>query len=775
MSMTANHHHHLAAAAGGVIDPVCGMTVDPHTAKHRVGYRGHTYYFCAAGCRAKFIADPQKYLDKREPEPVVESATYTCPMHPEIRQVGPGACPICGMALEPEIATADTGPNPELADMTQRFWIGLALSVPVTVLEMGAHFVGAYNWVDPTLSNYIQFAFATPVVLWAGWSFFVRGAQSLVTRNLNMFTLISMGVGVAYIYSLVATFAPGIFPAAFRGDGGAPAVYFEAASMITVLVLIGQLLELRARDATSGAIRALLDLAPKTARRVKDDGSDEEVSLDAVQVGERLRVKPGEKVPVDGVVLEGHSSLDESMVTGESMPVTKEKDSHVIGGTINRSGSFVMRADKIGRDTLLAQIVQMVASAQRSRAPIQRLADRVAGWFVPTVIAVALIAFAAWATFGPEPRLAFGLVAAVSVLIIACPCALGLATPMSIMVGVGRGAQLGVLIKNAEALEHMEKVDTIVVDKTGTLTEGKPKVVAVVALPGFDEAQVLRFAASVERSSEHPLAAAIVAAAAERNIALAPVRGFDAPAGKGVIGMVEGKRLALGTPKFLAELNIDSAALAQEAERLRQDGATAIFLAVNGKLAGVIAIADPVKATTPEALKALAADGIRVVMLTGDNRTTALAVARRLGIAEVEADVLPDQKSAVIEELAREGRVVAMAGDGVNDAPALAAAQVGIAMGTGTDVAIESAGITLLRGDLTGIVKARALSKAVMHNIRQNLFFAFIYNSVGVPIAAGVLYPAFGLLLSPIIAAAAMALSSVSVVCNALRLRRAAL
>ena len=773
--MTANHHHHLAAAAGGVIDPVCGMTVDPHTAKHRAGYRGHTYYFCAAGCRAKFIADPQKYLDKREPEPVVESATYTCPMHPEIRQVGPGACPICGMALEPEIATADTGPNPELADMTQRFWIGLALSVPVTVLEMGAHFVGAYNWVDPTLSNYIQFAFATPVVLWAGWSFFVRGAQSLVTRNLNMFTLISMGVGVAYIYSLVATFAPGIFPAAFRGHGGAPAVYFEAASMITVLVLIGQLLELRARDATSGAIRALLDLAPKAARRVKDDGSDEEVSLDAVQVGERLRVKPGEKVPVDGVVLEGHSSLDESMVTGESMPVTKEKDSHVIGGTINRSGSFVMRADKIGRDTLLAQIVQMVASAQRSRAPIQRLADRVAGWFVPTVIAVALIAFAAWATFGPEPRLAFGLVAAVSVLIIACPCALGLATPMSIMVGVGRGAQLGVLIKNAEALEHMEKVDTIVVDKTGTLTEGKPKVVAVVALPGFDEAQVLRFAASVERSSEHPLAAAIVAAAAERNIALAPVRGFDAPAGKGVIGMVEGKRLALGTPKFLAELNIDSAALAQEAERLRQDGATAIFLAVNGKLAGVIAIADPVKATTPEALKALAADGIRVVMLTGDNRTTALAVARRLGIAEVEADVLPDQKSAVIEELAREGRVVAMAGDGVNDAPALAAAQVGIAMGTGTDVAIESAGITLLRGDLTGIVKARALSKAVMHNIRQNLFFAFIYNSVGVPIAAGVLYPAFGLLLSPIIAAAAMALSSVSVVCNALRLRRAAL
>jgi Cu+-exporting ATPase len=541
------------------------------------------------------------------------------------------------------------------------------------------------------------------------------------------------------------------------------------------LVLLGQVLELRAREATSGAIKALLDLAPKTARRVKQDGNDEEVSLEAINVGDSLRVKPGDKVPVDGIVLEGRSSLDESMVTGESMPVTKEKDARVIGATINMSGSFVMRADKVGRDTLLSQIVQMVASAQRSRAPIQRLADRVAGWFVPAVIAVALIAFAAWATFGPEPRFAFGLVAAVSVLIIACPCALGLATPMSIMVGVGRGAQLGVLIKNAEALERMEKVDTLVVDKTGTLTEGKPKVVAVVALPGFDEAQVLRFAASVERGSEHPLAAAIVAAAAERKIELAPVRGFDAPAGKGVIGMVEGKRLALGNAKFLAELNIDTAALAAEAERLRQDGATAIFLALNGKLAGVIAIADPVKPTTPTALAALSADGVRVVMLTGDNRTTALAVAKRLGISEVEAEVLPDQKSAVIEKLRREGRVVAMAGDGVNDAPALAAADVGIAMGTGTDVAIESAGVTLLKGDLTGIVKARALSKAVMHNIRQNLFFAFIYNSAGVPIAAGVLYPTFGLLLSPIIAAAAMALSSVSVVGNALRLRRAAL
>jgi Cu+-exporting ATPase len=775
MSASPEHHHHEAPASGGAIDPVCGMTVDPHAGKPRADYQGHTYYFCCAGCRTKFVADPQKYLGAREPEPVVAGAIYTCPMHPQIRQPGPGACPICGMALEPEMPTADSGPNAELVDMTRRFWIGLVLTLPVLSLEMGGHLTDLHMLLGKTLSNWIQFALATPVVLWAGWPFFVRGYQSLLTRNLNMFTLIAMGTGVAWLYSVVAVLIPDLFPPTFRDAEGAVAVYFEAAAVITVLVLLGQMLELRARAATSGAIRALLDLAPKTARRVKDDGSDEEVSLDAIQVGDRLRVRPGDKVPVDGVVLEGRSSLDESMVTGESMPVTKDKDARVIGATINMSGSFVMRADKVGRDTLLSQIVQMVASAQRSRAPIQRLADRVAGWFVPAVIAVALIAFAAWATFGPEPRFAFGLVAAVSVLIIACPCALGLATPMSIMVGVGRGAQLGVLIKNAEALERMEKVDTLVVDKTGTLTEGKPKVVAVVALPGFDEAQVLRFAASVERGSEHPLAAAIVAAAAERKIELAPVRGFDAPAGKGVIGIVEGKRLALGNAKFLAELNIDTAALAAEAERLRGDGATAIFLGVNGKLAGVIAIADPVKATTPEALKALVAAGIRVVMLTGDNRTTAQAVAKRLGITEVEAEVLPDQKSAVIEKLRAEGRVVAMAGDGVNDAPALAAAEVGIAMGTGTDVAIESAGVTLLKGDLTGIVKARALSAAVMSNIRQNLFFAFIYNAAGVPIAAGVLYPAFGLLLSPIIAAAAMALSSVSVVGNALRLRRAAL
>jgi Cu+-exporting ATPase len=706
---------------------------------------------------------------------VPEGTIYTCPMHPEIRQVGPGSCPICGMALEPEIASTETGPNPELVDMTRRFWIGLVLTLPVFVLEMGAHIVGAHNWVAPTLSNYVQFIFATPVVLWAGWPFFVRGWQSLVTRNLNMFTLIAMGTGVAYVYSLVATFAPGIFPDAFRGHGGAPATYFEAASVITVLVLMGQVLELRAREATSGAIRALLDLAPKTARRVKNDGSDEEVSLDAVHTGDRLRVRPGDKVPVDGSVLEGRSALDESMVTGESMPVTKEKDSRVIGGTLNKSGSFVMRADKVGRDTLLSQIVQMVASAQRSRAPIQRVADQVSAWFVPAVIAVALIAFAAWAAFGPEPRFAYGLVAAVSVLIIACPCALGLATPMSIMVGVGRGAQAGVLIKNAEALERMEKIDTLVIDKTGTLTEGKPRVVAVAPASGFDEAQVLQLAASAERGSEHPLAAAIVAAASERKLEFSPIRDFDAPAGKGVTGTIDGKKVALGNARFLNEMRIDTSALASQAERLRGDGATAIFLAADGKAAGVIAIADPIKETTPDALKALAADGIRVVMLTGDNRTTAQAVARRLGIAEVEAEVLPDQKSAVVEKLRREGRTVAMAGDGVNDAPALAAAEVGIAMGTGADVAIESAGITLLKGDLTGIVRARTLSSAVMHNIRQNLFFAFIYNALGVPVAAGALYPVFGLLLSPIIAAAAMALSSVSVVGNALRLRGVAL
>jgi Cu+-exporting ATPase len=609
------------------------------------------------------------------------------------------------------------------------------------------------------------------VVLWAGWPFFVRGWQSLVTRNLNMFTLIAMGTGVAYVYSLVGTLAPQVFPATFRGHEGAVSVYFEAAAVITVLVLLGQVLELRARDATSGAIKALLQLAPKTARRVDADGSEHEVEIDSLHVGDRLRVRPGEKVPVDGVILEGRSSLDESLVTGESMPVTKETGAKVIAGTLNQSGSFIMRADKVGRDTMLSQIVQMVADAQRSRAPIQRLADQVAGWFVPMVIAVALVAFAAWAWYGPEPRLAFGLVAAVSVLIIACPCALGLATPMSIMVGVGRGAHAGVLIKNAEALERMEKIDTLVVDKTGTLTEGKPKVVAIVPAQGFAEADILRLAASVERASEHPLADAIVRAAKEKQIELGQVDQFDSPTGKGATGKVDGKAIVLGNAKYLSSIGIDTTALDAEAERLRGDGATVIDMAIDGRLAGLFAIADPVKASTPQALRDLAAEGIKVIMLTGDNRTTAQAVARRLSIAEVEAEVLPDQKSAVVAKLQKAGRSVAMAGDGVNDAPALAAAEVGIAMGTGTDVAMESAGVTLLKGDLTGIVRARKLSQATMSNIRQNLFFAFIYNAAGIPIAAGILYPAFGILLSPIIAAAAMALSSVSVVGNALRLR----
>jgi len=774
--MSETHHHghsHAQTGADTVIDPVCGMSVDRHKTAHRLMHAGHPYYFCSAGCCAKFATDPAKYLGARAAEPVVEGAIYTCPMHPQIRQVGPGACPICGMALEPETVSADSGPNPELADMTHRFWIALIITVPVVAIEMGGHF-GAH-WVTPSTSNLIQLVFATPVVLWAGWPFFVRGAQSIVTRNLNMFTLIAIGTGVAYLYSLAATLVPGIFPPDFRMHGGAPAVYFEAASMITVLVLLGQVLELRAREATSGAIRALLDLAPKTARRVSDDGRDSEVALDAVVAGDRLRVRPGDKVPVDGAVLEGHSALDESMVTGESMPVSKNVGDKVIGGTLNTSGGFIMRADKVGRETLLAQIVQMVATAQRSRAPIQRLADQVSSWFVPLVIAAALAAFAAWAMLGPEPRFAYGLVAAVSVLIIACPCALGLATPMSIMVGVGRGARAGVLIRNAEALERMEKVDTLVIDKTGTLTQGKPRVARVIPAGGFDESQVLQLAASLERGSEHPLAAAIVGAADTRKLALSPVTGFDAPAGKGVIGMIDGKRIVLGNARFLGEFGIDTGALTNDAEQARQDGATAIFLAADGEAAGAIAIADPVKETTPAALDALHAAGLRVVMLTGDNRTTARAVAKRLGISEIEAEVLPDRKAEVIAKLRSEGRVVAMAGDGVNDAPALAAADVGVAMGTGSDVAIESAGITLVKGDLTGIVRARALSKATMRNIRQNLFFAFIYNAAGVPIAAGVLYPAFGTVLSPIFAAAAMALSSVSVVGNALRLRRVAL
>jgi P-type Cu+ transporter len=771
-----HHHPALDDATARLKDPVCGMAVDPHATPHRVTHSGHTFYFCSAGCRQKFEAGPSRYLSPEEAKiadkPMPEGTVYTCPMHPEVRQTGPGSCPICGMALEPVLATADTGPSPELVDMRRRFWIGLVLTVPVFFLEMGGHLLGLTQAIGQQASNWLQLVFATPVVLWAGWPFFVRAWHSLVTRKLNMFTLIALGTGAAWIYSMAATLAPGLFPATLRGPDGAIPAYFEAAAVITVLVLLGQVLELKARERTSGAIRALLDLAPKTARRLRPDGSDEEVALDRIGVGDRLRVRPGEKIPVDGEVLEGRCSVDESMVTGESMPVAKEPGSKVIAGTLNQTGSFVMRAEKIGRDTMLARIVQMVADAQRSRAPIQRLADRVSAWFVPLVIVVALLAFAAWAMFGPEPRFSFALVAAVAVLIIACPCALGLATPMSIMVGVGRGAQLGVLIKNAEALERMEHFDTLVVDKTGTLTEGKPKVTAVVPAAGRDEAELLRLAASVERASEHPLATAIVGVAIERNIPLAEVTEFDSPTGKGAVGTIEGRRVALGNAKFLAEFGvvIDDA-LAGEADGLRNDGATVLFVAVDGNSAGILAIADPIKPTTPEALRALKAEGIRVVMLTGDNRRTAEAVARRLGIDEIEAEVLPDQKSAVVEKLKRKGRTVAMAGDGVNDAPALAAAEIGIAMGSGTDVAIESAGVTLVKGDLTGIVRARRLSQATMRNIRQNLFFAFIYNAAGVPIAAGVLYPFTGMLLSPVLAAAAMALSSVSVIGNSLRLR----
>jgi Cu+-exporting ATPase len=780
-----DHHHHGHGSDGAktlgddrVTDPVCGMKVDPKTTPHRLEREGRSFFFCSAGCKTKFEADPDRYLaaEKKPPAPAVPEGTiYTCPMHPQIRQVGPGFCPICGMALEPATVTGDEGPSPELKDMTLRFWVGLALSVPVFALEMGGHLTGLMMMLSRQTSNWIQMALGTPVVLWAGWPFFVRGWASLNTRKLNMFTLIAMGVGVAWVYSMVAVLAPQVFPPAFRDQSGAVPVYFEAAAVITVLVLLGQVLELRARERTSGAIKALLNLAPKTARRIKADGSDEEVTLDLIHVGDRLRVRPGEKVPVDGELLEGRVSIDESLVTGESMPVTKEPGAKVIAGSINKTGSFVMRAEKVGADTLLSRIVQMVAEAQRSRAPIQRMADQVSAWFVPAVIAVAVLAFAVWAIVGPEPRFAFALVAAVSVLIIACPCALGLATPMSIMVGVGRGAQAGVLIKNAEALERFEKIDTLVVDKTGTLTEGQPAVTAIAAASGFEEPELLRLAASLERGSEHPLADAILRAAQERNLTLSEAQDFDSPVGKGVLGTVDGKHIVLGGARLMAEQGIDMAPLESQAERLRAEGVTAIFATVDGKLAGVLGIADPVKATTPDAVKALKADGVRLVMMTGDNRTTALAVAKRLGIDEVEAEVLPEDKAKVVQKFRAEGRSVAMAGDGVNDAPALAAAEVGVAMGAGADVAIESAGVTLLKGDLTGLVRARRLSRAVMRNIRQNLVFAFIYNVAGVPIAAGVLYPVFGWLLSPQIAAAAMALSSVSVITNALRLRAARL
>lgn len=687
--------------------------------------------------------------------------------------MGPGHCPICGMALEPVMATAEQGDSPELKDMSRRFWVGSALTLPVFALEMGGHLFNIHHLVAQQTSNWVQLVLGTPVVLWAGWPFFTRAVASVRHRSLNMFTLIALGTGAAWLYSIVATLAPALFPPALRDDSGAVAVYFEAAAVITVLVLLGQVLELRAREKTSGAIKALLGLAPKTAVKVLADGSDETVQVDSIQVGDLLRVRPGEKVPVDGELAEGKGNVDESMVTGEPIPVAKSVGSKVTAGTLNQTGGFVMRAEKVGADTLLSQIVHMVAAAQRSRAPIQRMADQVAGWFVPVVILVAALTFVAWLAWGPSPAFSFALVAAVAVLIIACPCALGLATPMSIMVGVGQGAQHGVLIRDAEALEKMEKVDTLVVDKTGTLTEGRPKVVHIEAAAGFRADDILQKLASVERASEHPLAMAIVMDAQERKLALSAVTDFDSPVGKGVVGRVDGQPVVSGSAKFLSEHGIDASPLAAAAEAQRQKAATVIFVGMAGQLAGFVAIADPIKPTTPQALQALKAAGVRVVMLTGDGKTTAEAVGRQLGIDEVVADVFPEDKAAVVKRLQGEGRVVAMAGDGVNDAPALAQATVGIAMGTGTDVAMESAGITLLKGDLMGIVRARTLSRATMRNIRQNLFLSFAYNVAGIPLAAGVLYPFFGLLLSPVVAAAAMALSSVSVIGNALRLRAA--
>jgi P-type Cu+ transporter len=789
MTQLARHTHDHGShpvspdVAEKVRDPVCGMSVDPATAKQRLTHEGHDYVFCSARCREKFQANPAAYLKPAEQKPPTspgaasDKAIYTCPMHPRVRQAGPGTCPICGMALEPVVVTADAAPNEELADMSRRFWIGLVLALPVFVLEMGGHIpaLGLHNLVPMQTSIWIQFALSTPVVLWAGWPFFQRGWASLVSRHLNMFTLISLGTGAAYLYSLVATFAPGIFPAGFHGMDGTVAVYYEAAAVITVLVLLGQVLELRAREQTGGAIRALLNLAPKTAHRLRGGGDDEEIHIDQVAVGDRLRVRPGDGIPVDGVVLEGRSAVDESMVTGESMPSAKAVDGKLIGGTVNGTGSLVMRADKVGSDTMLSRIVAMVAEAQRSRAPIQRLADTVAGWFVPAVLAVAVLAFAAWSVWGPSPSLSYALIAAVSVVIIACPCALGLATPMSIGVGVGKGAGAGVLIKSAEALERMEKVDTLVVDKTGTLTEGKPKVTSVVAATGTTDGDLLGLAASLERSSEHPLAAAIVTAAKAANAQIVDASDFASVTGKGVTGNVAGRAVALGNAALMQQAGVDLAELAAEADALRRDGATALFVAIDGKPAGVIAIADPIKPTTQAAIDALRADGIHVVMLTGDNETTARAVARKLGIDDVHADVLPDDKHRIVARLKADGKVVAMAGDGVNDAPALAEADVGIAMGTGTEVAIQSAGITLVKGDLAGIARARTLSRMTMRNIRQNLVFAFLYNALGIPVAAGVLYPFFGILLSPVVAALAMSLSSVSVIGNALRLRAAQL
>lgn len=755
-------------------DPVCGMSVDRATARHFARHEGQGFYFCSAACQAKFEAEPQKYLgDRPAPQPMPKGTQYTCPMHPEIIRDKPGSCPICGMALEPMgVPTGDEGPNPELVDFTRRFWVSAALSVPLLIIAMapmiGLTFEGL---VEDRAKVWIELVLASPVVLWAAFPFFHRGWDSLVNRSPNMWTLISLGVGAAYLYSVVATLFPDIFPHQFRGHGGAVPVYFEAAAVIVALVFLGQVLELRAREKTGSAIRALLDLAPKTARLIAADGSEGDVPLDAVKAGDRLRIRPGDAVPVDGTVLEGRSSIDESMITGEPLPVEKVEGDALTGGTLNKNGALIMRAEKVGAETTLARIVDLVAKAQRSRAPIQGLADRVSFYFVPAVVLVAIVAFIAWAVFGPEPSLIFAIVSAVSVLIIACPCALGLATPMSIMTATGRGAHAGVLIKEAAALERFASVDTLIVDKTGTLTEGRPKLTDVVAASGFSEEELLALAAGLEKGSEHPLAEAIVDGAATRGVTVAEASAFEAITGKGVSGSASGKTVALGNAAMMADLGVDIASISAKAEALQLEGKTAMFVAVDKKLAGIVAVADPIKATTAEAIKALHESGLRIIMATGDNERTANAIARSLGIDEVRAALLPEQKAALVEELRAKGAGVATAGDGVNDAPALAVADVGIAMGTGADVAVESAGITLVKGDLNGIVRARMLAQATIRNIRQNLFFAFLYNVLGVPVAAGVLYPLTGTLLSPMLAAAAMSLSSVSVIANALRLR----
>ena len=771
----SGNHPPPAPAGDQQIDPVCGMAVTASIAKFRDHFDGNDYFFCGPRCLDKFRAEPARYAvtgEKKGGETSTSSdVIYTCPMHPQVRQVGPGSCPICGMALEPVESTVDTGANPELVDMRRRFWVGVPLALVVFVLAMGHDVPGLATIADAPWSAWIQFALSTPVVLWCGWPFLVRGVESVGRRKLNMFTLIALGVGAAYLYSLVALLVPQAFPANLRDMHGRIGIYFEASAVIIVLVLLGQVLELQARERTGGAIRALLKLAPKVAHRVTADGVESDVPLEDTRVGDRLRVRPGERVPVDGVLESGASGVDESMLTGESMPVEKIVAARVVGGSINGTGAFVMRADKVGKDTLLAQIVTLVSAAQRSQAPIQRLADQVAAWFVPAVIAVAVAAFAAWLAWGPAPTLAHALVAAVTVLIIACPCALGLATPMSIMVAVGRGAQEGVLVKNAAALERLEKVDTLVIDKTGTLTEGRPQVTGVRPSPGVEQDMLLSVAQGLERSSEHPLAQAIRSFSSGHPVAPAVITDFASITGEGVRGYLGGEPVALGNKKLLESAGIDLSSIAVEADRLRDEGATVMFVSRGKALLGLVAVADPVKASTPAALHALRATGLKIVMVTGDNRRTADTIARQLGIKDIEAEVLPAQKGEIVKRLQAGGAVVAMAGDGVNDAPALASADVGIAMGTGTDVAIESAGITLVKGDLIGIVRARQLSHAAMRNIRQNLVLAFVYNALGIPIAAGVLYPMFGLLLSPMIAAAAMSLSSVSVIGNALRLR----